>query len=290
MTVGGSTVRSTSSIHPLPSNDDHPNSEEASGSGKSIRSAKSIKSGRSGGPRPGASGASGSARSVSARTASSASDTPGTPADTAKIDFSVTRRPTRRQLWEFSKHELFDEDGNAFPFGKLYPDWPKIGPEPPEDDEEEEEQGQHGREREVLDDKPDHELSEEWETLPNPILQLLNAANSATKVSNPSHPSDPSHHLQPSTFGSVPLAPPVPEVKERKTAVFFIRALACGQCQDFVRNSISRINPETVAAAGVSVYVITNGGWKGLKKYRELMKCPFPIFVDPKRDLYTKLG
>jgi len=74
------------------------------------------------------------------------------------------------------------------------------------------------------------------------------------------------------------------------TVVFFIRGLICGQCQDYMRASIARLDPDTIAAAKVRVVIITNGSWKGIKQYRQMMKCPFPMYVDPTLDLYRFLG
>jgi hypothetical protein len=75
-----------------------------------------------------------------------------------------------------------------------------------------------------------------------------------------------------------------------KTVVFFIRALACGQCQDYMAASVGRLNPDAIAAHGVRVIIISNGSWRGIKRYRQIMKCPFPMYVDPTLDVYRLLG
>lgn len=80
------------------------------------------------------------------------------------------------------------------------------------------------------------------------------------------------------------------EELEPKTVVFFIRALGCGQCQDYMLASIARLDPEEIAAANVRVVIITNGSWKGISRYRELMGSRFPIYVDPELKLYKLLG
>ena len=37
-------------------------------------------------------------------------------------------------------------------------------------------------------------------------------------------------------------------------------------------------------------YRISNGSWRIIKRYRELFKCPYPIYVDEQRHLYEKMG
>jgi hypothetical protein len=80
-------------------------------------------------------------------------------------------------------------------------------------------------------------------------------------------------------------APPVP-----RTVVFFIRSFWCGQCQDYMFASLSQLDPEAVEKAGIRVIVVGTGSWKIIKSYRKLFKCPFPIYVDGPRKLYSLLG
>jgi hypothetical protein len=79
--------------------------------------------------------------------------------------------------------------------------------------------------------------------------------------------------------------PPVP-----RTVIFFIRHFWCGQCQDFMFASLSQLDPVAVEKAGIKVIVISNGSWKIIKSYKKLFKCPFPIYVDGPRKLYSLLG
>jgi hypothetical protein len=79
--------------------------------------------------------------------------------------------------------------------------------------------------------------------------------------------------------------PPIP-----KTAVFFIRHFWCGQCQDFMFASLSQLDPDALEKAGIKVIIISNGSWKIIKSYKELFKCPFPIYVDGPRKLYKLMG
>ena len=79
--------------------------------------------------------------------------------------------------------------------------------------------------------------------------------------------------------------PPMP-----RTVIFFIRHFWCGQCQDFMFASLSQLDPVAIEKAGIKVIVISNGSWKIIKSYKELFKCPFPIYVDGPRKLYSLLG
>ncbi|KIR29979.1 hypothetical protein I309_00846 [Cryptococcus deuterogattii LA55] len=75
-----------------------------------------------------------------------------------------------------------------------------------------------------------------------------------------------------------------------KTVVFFIRTFWCGQCQDYTLASISILSPEALEKAGIKVVIIGHGSWKVLKAYRRLFKCPFPIYVDGPKKLYSLMG
>ena len=79
--------------------------------------------------------------------------------------------------------------------------------------------------------------------------------------------------------------PPMP-----RTVIFFIRHFWCGQCQDFMFASLSQLDPVAIEKAGIKVIVISNGSWKIIKSYKNLFKCPFPIYVDGPRKLYSLLG
>jgi hypothetical protein len=46
----------------------------------------------------------------------------------------------------------------------------------------------------------------------------------------------------------------------------------------------------TVGADVWSESRISNGSWKIIKRYRELFKCAYPIYVDEDRHLYEKMG
>jgi len=89
----------------------------------------------------------------------------------------------------------------------------------------------------------------------------------------------------PLTIGEDQPLPPMP-----RTVIFFIRHFWCGQCQDFMFASLSQLDPVAIEKAGIKVIVISNGSWKIIKSYKKLFKCPFPIYVDGPRKLYSLLG
>jgi hypothetical protein len=75
-----------------------------------------------------------------------------------------------------------------------------------------------------------------------------------------------------------------------KTVVFFIRTFYCGQCQDYTLASIAHIDPDALKRHNIRLVIISNGNWRHIKPYRELFKCPFPIYVDASRKLYRHMG
>ncbi|OXG20365.1 hypothetical protein C366_01898 [Cryptococcus neoformans Tu401-1] len=96
----------------------------------------------------------------------------------------------------------------------------------------------------------------------------------------------------PVCFGDL-LPPPGPVEAGKptpKTVVFFIRTFWCGQCQDYTLASISILSPEALEKAGIKVVIIGHGSWKVLKAYRRLFNCPFPIYVDGPKKLYSLMG
>jgi peroxiredoxin len=83
---------------------------------------------------------------------------------------------------------------------------------------------------------------------------------------------------------------PTADNRNPKTVVFFIRGLLCGQCQDYMTTAVSRLDPDEIAASNVRVVIITNGSWKGIKKYSELVGSKFKIYTDPDLAVYRTLG
>ena len=175
--------------------------------------------------------------------------------------FSVDRIPSKRRLWEAGTCFLRDEQGQLVCFGDLFPRW---------DD---------GQEGQVL---------------------RNNAKGKPPLPSDPPTPTRPHPQQPPAHFGQSQSPPHTKQLtaadssslKKRtpRTVVFFIRHFWCGQCQDYTFASLSLLDPAAVAAAGIRVVIISNGSWKIIKSYRKLFNCPFPIYVDGPRRLYSLLG
>lgn len=82
---------------------------------------------------------------------------------------------------------------------------------------------------------------------------------------------------------------PALDAMQPRTVVFFIRAMLCGQCQDYIR-TLANLDLGAIAAANVRVVIITNGSWRGIRRYREMFECPFEIYTDPTLKVYKALG
>lgn len=50
------------------------------------------------------------------------------------------------------------------------------------------------------------------------------------------------------------------------------------------------LSPDTLSKAGVSLIIIGCGEPSCIAAYKERTSCPFPIFCDPSRAIYEKLG
>ncbi|KAJ1034789.1 hypothetical protein NDA13_001043 [Ustilago tritici] len=77
--------------------------------------------------------------------------------------------------------------------------------------------------------------------------------------------------------------------KKRRTLVCFLRHWWCGFCQQFAR-SFRNIDPLPLKKANLDFIVVGQGDWHVIKAYREVMQVPYPMFADPKRNIYRALG
>lgn len=77
--------------------------------------------------------------------------------------------------------------------------------------------------------------------------------------------------------------------KKRRTLVCFLRHWWCGFCQQFAM-SIRNIDPLPLKKANLDFIIVGQGDWHVIKAYREVMQVPYPIFADPKRNVYRALG
>ncbi|RYP55335.1 hypothetical protein DL768_000090 [Monosporascus sp. mg162] len=78
----------------------------------------------------------------------------------------------------------------------------------------------------------------------------------------------------------------------RRVLIIFIRHFFCGNCQEYLRTLSASITPEALLQLPVSTFiaVIGCGSPKLIDSYLKETGCPFPIYADPTRRLYNKLG
>lgn len=173
-------------------------------------------------------------------------------------EFSVDRLPEPIALWEASHCYVVDENGQKRRFGEFWD--PESVAEAPRDGAA------------ALDAR---ESSSSNGTRPGSVRSV--ATNSTVKTST-------------KRKAAAPVGGEENFVPGRKTVVFCIRTFWCGQCQDYTLASLSQLDPAAIHAQGLNVIVIAHGSWKIIKRYREVLKCPFPIYVDQSRRLYRLLG
>ncbi|KAJ1023189.1 hypothetical protein NDA16_003342 [Ustilago loliicola] len=77
--------------------------------------------------------------------------------------------------------------------------------------------------------------------------------------------------------------------KKRRTLVCFLRHWWCGFCQQFAM-SIRNIDPLPLKKANLDFVIVGQGDWHVIKVYREVMQVPYPMYADPKRNVYRALS
>lgn len=95
-------------------------------------------------------------------------------------------------------------------------------------------------------------------------------------------------HGKSHTFKSIYTGPNV----ARRVLIIFVRHFYCGNCQDYIRSVSSSITPDALLRLPISTFIAIVGcGDPGLiELYARETNCPFPIYTDPTRKLYTELG
>ncbi|CAE6393917.1 unnamed protein product [Rhizoctonia solani] len=79
--------------------------------------------------------------------------------------------------------------------------------------------------------------------------------------------------------------------KDQKTAICFIRHFWCPLCQDYMSSIVHLTEPSLVEKAGVKLVIIGNGSPGMIKSYKtDIFKCPYEMYTDPDRELYSALG
>ena len=62
-------------------------------------------------------------------------------------------------------------------------------------------------------------------------------------------------------------------------------------CQSYV-DAIAKVKPAVLDKYGLRLIIISNGSWKMIKGYKKLLgdRCPYPIYTDRGKHVYTSLG
>ncbi|KAI1418634.1 AhpC/TSA antioxidant enzyme-domain-containing protein [Hypoxylon sp. FL1857] len=78
----------------------------------------------------------------------------------------------------------------------------------------------------------------------------------------------------------------------RRVLIIFIRHFFCGNCQEYLRTLSASITPDALLQLPVSTFiaVIGCGAPELINSYIKETGCPFPVYADPTRRLYTELG
>lgn len=77
--------------------------------------------------------------------------------------------------------------------------------------------------------------------------------------------------------------------KKKRTLVCFLRHWWCGFCQQFAM-SVRHIDPLPLKRANMDFIIIGQGDYSVIKAYREVMQVQYPMYADPKRNVYRALG
>ncbi|KAI1389752.1 AhpC/TSA antioxidant enzyme-domain-containing protein [Hypoxylon trugodes] len=78
----------------------------------------------------------------------------------------------------------------------------------------------------------------------------------------------------------------------RRVLIIFVRHFFCGNCQEYLRTLSASITPDALLQLPVSTFiaVIGCGAPELINSYIQETGCPFPVYADPTRRLYSELG
>ncbi|KAI1327329.1 hypothetical protein F5Y16DRAFT_198823 [Xylariaceae sp. FL0255] len=78
----------------------------------------------------------------------------------------------------------------------------------------------------------------------------------------------------------------------RRVLIIFVRHFFCDNCQEYLRTLSASISPDELLSLPVSTFVavIGCGSHELIDAYIKETNCPFPVYADPTRRLYTELG
>jgi len=78
----------------------------------------------------------------------------------------------------------------------------------------------------------------------------------------------------------------------RRVLVIFVRHFFCGQCQEYLKTLSASITPDALLRLPISTFiaVVGCGDPALIDMYTDITNCPFPVYADPTRKLYSELG
>jgi len=85
-------------------------------------------------------------------------------------------------------------------------------------------------------------------------------------------------------------------LKGKKLLVFFVRQFGWYVCRDYMKTVVKRVEKykAELAAADIdrdkNILIVGCGAAAWIKRYRDDLKLPFPVYTDPKRDLHKALA
>ncbi|KAL8662767.1 MAG: hypothetical protein Q9202_004459 [Teloschistes flavicans] len=95
---------------------------------------------------------------------------------------------------------------------------------------------------------------------------------------------------KPHTFKS--LYTPSNKNERSRTLIIFIRHFFCGNCQEYLRSLCSSLPPSTLSALDppAKIVVVGCGQPNLIPMYVRETECTYPIYADPSKQLYARLG
>ncbi|KAL9599579.1 MAG: hypothetical protein Q9219_003735 [cf. Caloplaca sp. 3 TL-2023] len=77
-----------------------------------------------------------------------------------------------------------------------------------------------------------------------------------------------------------------------RTLVIFIRHFFCGNCQEYLRSLSTSIIPDALKALPTPTQIVIIGCGQPdlISMYAKETQCPYPIYADPSKKLYARLG
>ncbi|CZT01364.1 uncharacterized protein RAG0_09036 [Rhynchosporium agropyri] len=78
----------------------------------------------------------------------------------------------------------------------------------------------------------------------------------------------------------------------RRVLVIFVRHFYCGNCQEYVRTLTSSITPSSLLSLPTPTFIaiVGCGSPSLIPMWIDATSCPFPVYADPTKLLYSELG